>query len=122
MTFSPKAIEAAARAVIKTRQEWADREGPFGVYYLSHCGVGQHAVRDFRPGAEAKIVARFDTHEEAMAECALLTEQHFLTAALAVDGVALQGWQEIESAHPCDPSHSMSFYQPPAASDREERR
>ena len=45
-----------------------------------------------------------------------------LSAALAVDGLALQGWQEIESAHPCDPSHSMSFYQPPAASDREERR
>lgn len=89
MTLSPKAVEAAARAIIKARQEWRDREGPFGVYYLPYSVAGQHAVRDFRPGAEAKIVSRFDTHEEAMAECALLTEQHFLAAALAVDGLCL---------------------------------
>lgn len=89
MTISPRAIEAAARAIIKARQEWSKREGPFGVYYLPYSVAGQHAVRDFRPGAEAKIVSRFDTHEEAMAECALLTEQHFLAAALAVDGLCL---------------------------------
>lgn len=96
MTISPRAIEAAARAIIKARQEWRDREGPFGVYYLPYSVAGQHAVRDFRPGAEAKIVSRFDTHEEAMAECALLTEQHFLAAALAVDGLCLVEANEVE--------------------------
>ena len=65
------AIEAGARAVIAARKKWESREGPFGVYDLGYPDnkIAQpNAVRDFRPEARGAVVARFDTHDEAMAQ------------------------------------------------------
>jgi hypothetical protein len=155
MTFSDRAIEAAK--AIDFAKESRD--------------LKQALADNAYPAADGS--ADIDNHAIPIIEATLRNvAERFLTAALAVDGVALvpkeptqamideatgiaggdgvpdegydedirriwlamlaaasvghapapalQGWQQIESAHPCDPSHSMSFSQPPAASDREE--
>jgi hypothetical protein len=84
--MTTKAIEAGARASLAALKEWDDLEGPLGVYDLGYHAkevvVDPHAVRDFRPGENGRIVARFATHEEAMAEYELLTAKHYAKACI----------------------------------------
>lgn len=153
MTFSPRAIEAAK--AIDFAQEARD--------------LKQALADNAYPAADGS--ADIDNHAIPIIEATLRNvAERFLTAALAVDGVALQGWQDISTApieQPIDilcqdtdgeqhrfcdatiidrephaftfedtngkhtysphengmwPTHWQPLPQPPAASDREERR
>lgn len=83
MTFSQRAVEAAAMAaaqvrgddfdnIPKDKSEWTEQRGHFG-------------------GRFRDVNEPFQPEYVEMAEACL-------TAALAVDGMALQGWQPISSA------------------------
>lgn len=140
MTFSPRAIEAALAKFNEVINDpimepcprceakgYHHGFGPGGVEpdWCENCGGNQYNIR---PGEEKRAM------------------ESALSAALAVDGVALQGWQPIESA-PKDgtrilwscgddkmsvihwPEYELCFEggywmplpMPPAASDGEER-
>lgn len=96
MTFSPRAIEAAARALCVQSGDDPDK--------LTYAHAMQCTGHDREPKFTWQYWMPF-------AEAAL-------TSALAVDGVALQGWHDIST----DPKDGTPLPKPAAASDREEQK
>jgi hypothetical protein len=91
MTFSPRAIEAAARAIYDLPLQDGDAFGTL-IYMSDYI---QPSSRDDMQRQSIKLM-------EEIVRAAL-------SAALAVDGVALQGWQPIET-FPEDYPHWSSEY------------